>query len=30
MHHENIVNEYKDQVLLPHMFSRVARYVSVM
>ena len=22
VHHENVVDEYKDQVLLPHMFSR--------
>ncbi len=27
-HHENTVNEYKDQVLLPHMFSRSGPFIS--
>ena len=29
VHRENDVNEYKDQVLLPHMFSRSGPFVSV-
>jgi hypothetical protein len=28
IHHENVVNEYKDQVLLPHMFSRSGPFMS--
>ncbi len=28
IHHENVVNEYKDQVLLPHMFSRSGPFIS--
>ena len=28
MHRENDVNEYKDQVLLPHMFSRSGPFIS--
>jgi hypothetical protein len=29
VHHENDVNEYKDQVLLPHMFSRSGPFLAV-
>ena len=28
LHRENKVNEYKDQVLLPHMFSRSGPFIS--
>ncbi|MEX2232575.1 MAG: VCBS repeat-containing protein [Cyclobacteriaceae bacterium] len=28
VHRENVVNEYKDQVLLPHMFSRSGPFVA--
>ena len=28
VHKENVVNEYKDQILLPHMFSRSGPFVS--
>ncbi|HWA33736.1 MAG TPA: CRTAC1 family protein, partial [Cyclobacteriaceae bacterium] len=28
IHRENVVNEYKDQVLLPHMFSRSGPFMS--
>src|SRR6185436_4599508 len=27
-HKENVVNEYKDQILLPHMFSRTGPFIS--
>ncbi len=29
IHHENEVNEYKDQILLPHMFSRSGPFLSI-
>ena len=28
VHKENVVNEYKDQILLPHMFSRSGPFIS--